>query len=107
MAWDASALLQGDPDQPGELIVRLIVSPGTPLPLAIVECAANLDVAVRVKKPNSIFHNLDTFELEFTGKCIDLSELDMRMSEWQIRHKIPSKSEQDLYSERAAIRSKR
>ena len=27
-------------------------------------------------------------ELGFAGKCLDLSELDMRLSEWQARHRV-------------------
>lgn len=96
MAWDASAILVGDPDQLGELDLRLVVDPDLPLPLAIVECAADLNVAISVHKVNSDFPDLTCYELRFTGKCIDLSELDMRMSEWQMKHRVANKSEQDL-----------
>jgi hypothetical protein len=96
MAWDASAILVADPDQLGELNLRLVVKPGLPLPLAIVECAADLDIAVGVNKMNSDIPDLICYELRFVGKCIDLSELDMRMSEWQTRHRVLNKSEQDL-----------
>src|SRR5215469_13627599 len=100
MAWDASAILVADPDQPGELDLRLLVDPDFPLPLAIVECAAGLDVAIGINKVKSDFPNLKCYELRFVGKCIDLSELDMRMSEWQMKHRVVNKSEQDLRRER-------
>ena len=50
MSWDATKLLEGDPDQPGELCIRVLVDPKLPLPLAMVECAADLDIAITVKR---------------------------------------------------------
>jgi hypothetical protein len=88
MAWDASAILTGDPDQPGELYLRLVVDPDLPLPLAIVECAADLDIAISVKKLALEVADLICYELGFVGKCLDLSELDMRLSEWQAKHRV-------------------
>jgi hypothetical protein len=102
MAWDASAILTGDPDQPGELFLRLMVDPDFPLPLAIVECAANLEIRITVKKLDSENPNYNCFELGFFGKCLDLSEMDMRMTEWQGRYRVPNKSQEDLNRERAA-----
>jgi len=88
MAWDASAILTGDPDQPGELYLRMLVDPAFPLPLAIIECAADLDIAISVRKLASEVANLVCYEVGFVGKCLDLSELDMRLSEWQARHRV-------------------
>jgi hypothetical protein len=106
MVWDASAILVGDPDQLGELKLRLVADPDRPLPLAIVECAADLDVAIGIKKMNSDVPDLSCYELRFVGKCIDLSELDMRMSEWQTKHRVLNKSEHDLRREREVLRSR-
>jgi len=106
MAWDASAIL-GAPDQPGELSLRLVVDPDVPLLLAIVECAADLNVAISVNRMVSGFPDLICYELRFVGKCIDLSELDMRMSEWQVKHRVANKSEQDLRRKRQLQRSRR
>lgn len=103
--WDASALLEGDPDEPGELFVRLLITPDFPLPLAMVECAANLEVTIKVTRLKSDFPDLTCYELCFTGKCLDLSEVDMRLGEWQIRHGLPNKSEQELLEDRAAFRN--
>jgi len=107
MAWDASAILVGDPDQLGELNLRLVVDRDFPLPLAIVECAADLNVAIRVNKMSSDFPDLTCYELGFVGKCMNLSELDMRMSEWQAKHGILNKSEQDLRRDREVLRLRR
>jgi len=107
MAWDASAILVADPDQPGELDLRVLVDPDFPLPLAIVECAAGLDVAIGINKVKSDFPDLKCYELRFVGKCIDLSELDMRMSEWQVKHRVANKSERDLHRKRQLQRSRR
>jgi len=104
MAWDASAILVGDPDQLGELNLRLLVDPDFPLPLAIVECAADLNIAISINKISSDFPGLTCYELGFVGKCINLSELDMRMSDWQTKHRVQNKSEQDLHRERGVLR---
>jgi hypothetical protein len=96
MAWDASAILTGDPDQLGELHLRLVVDPNFPLPMAIVECAADLDIAISVKRMDSELADLLCYEVSFVGSCLDLSELDMRFSEWQARHRILNKNEHDL-----------
>ena len=103
--WDARALLEGDPDQPGELYIRLLVNPAKPLPLAMVECTANLDITVSVTKLKTDVPGMVCFELGFFGKCLDLSELDMRLSEWQARNGIPNKSEEEFRRDRAALRS--
>ena len=102
--WDARALLEGDPDQPGELYLRLLVNPAKPLPLAMVECAANLDVTVAVTRLKTDVQEMACYELGFFGKCLDLSELDMRLTEWQARHGIPNKSEEEMIRDRAGVR---
>ena len=109
MAWDASAILTGDPDQLGELHLHLVVAPEFPLPLAIVECAADLDIAISVKRldsdSDSDLSDLIRYELSFVGSCLDLSELDMRFSEWQARHHILNRSEQELNRNRGGSRA--
>lgn len=102
MAWDATKLLEGDPDQPGELNIRVLVDPKRPLPLAMVECAANLDIAISVKRVDSEFPHLWSYELCLTGTCLALSEFDMRLTYWQARHGIANKSEIDLHLDRIA-----
>lgn len=104
MAWDASAILVGDPDQLGELNLRLVLDQDLPLPLAIVECAADLNLTISISRMNSDFADMTCYELRFVGKCIDLSELDMRMGVWQKKHRIVNKSEQDLHRERQLLR---
>jgi hypothetical protein len=105
MAWDTDAILTGDPDQLGEFHVRLVVDPDFPLPLAIVECAADLDIAISVKRMDSEFADLICYELSFVGSSLELSELDMRFSEWQARHHILNKNEQDLNRHRGGSRA--
>lgn len=108
MAWDATPLLEGDPDQPGELYIQVLVDPDHPLPLAMIECAADLDIAIKVMRPASdqglLFPHLTGYVLQFSGRCIDLSEMDMRLGAWQSRHNLPNKSESDLHFERIAAR---
>ena len=102
MAWDATKLLEGDPDQPGELYIRVLVDPKRPLALAMVECIADLDIAVTIKRVESEFSHLPIYELHLTGTCMALSEFDMRLAQWQQRHHIPNKSEMDIHLERIA-----
>jgi len=102
MAWDATKLLEGDPDQTGELNIRVLVDPKQPLPLAMVECAADLDVAISVKRVDSEFPHLSSYELCLTGTCMALSEFDMRLAHWQRRHRIANKSEIDIHLDRIA-----
>lgn len=102
MAWDATKLLEGDPDQPGELNIRVLVDPKRPLALALVECAADLDIRITIKRVESELSNLSIYELCLTGSCIVLSEFDMRLAQWQARHGIPNKSEIDIHLDRIA-----
>ena len=102
MAWDATKLLEGDPDQPGELYIRVLVDPKRPLPLAMVECAADLEIAITIKRVESEFSHLSIYELCLSGTCMALSEFDMRLAQWQNRHRIPNKSEIDVYLDRIA-----
>ncbi len=108
MTWDATPLLEGDPDAPGELYVQVLVDPARPLPLAIIECATDLEISIKIMRPKSeqgsLFPNLVSYVLQFNGRCIDLSEFDMRLGAWQARHKVPNKSEQDLHLERITAR---
>jgi hypothetical protein len=102
MSWDATKLLEGDPDQPGELCIRVLVDPKLPLPLAMVECAADLDIAITVKRSESDFPHLLIYEVCLSGTCMALSEFDMRLAQWQRRHRIANKSEVDIHLERIA-----
>jgi hypothetical protein len=102
MAWDATKLLEGDPDQPGELNIRVLVDPRRPLALAMVECAADLDIAVTIKQVESEFSHLSVYELCLSGTCMALSEFDMRLAQWQARHGIANKSEVDIQLDRIA-----
>jgi hypothetical protein len=102
MAWDATKLLEGDPDQPGELHIRVLVDPKRPLALAMVECAADLDIAITVKRVESEFSDMSIYELGLTGTCMALSEFDMRLAQWQKRHRIANKSEIDIHLDRIA-----
>ena len=111
MTWDATPLLEGDPNQPGELYIQVLVDPQHPLPLAMIECAADLDVSVKIMRPEpgqgQLFPNLVSYVLQFSGRCLDLSEFDMRLGAWQAGHNLPNKSEQDLHLERIAARVRR
>ena len=101
--WDASALLGGDPDQPGGITIQLLCNPDFPLPLSIVECAANLDVTIRIKKPElQDIADLVIFDVTFEGRCLDLSELDMRMIAWTEPHAVKLKSHEEVSNERNA-----
>jgi hypothetical protein len=102
MAWDATSLLEGDPDQPGELYIRVLVNPQKPFPLAMVECAADLDITIKITKQESEFPHLSAFMLYLTGSCMALSEFDMRLTAWQRRHHLPNKSEIDMHLDRIA-----
>ena len=102
MSWDATKLLEGDPDQPGELCIRVLVDPKLPLPLAMVECAADLDIAITIKRVESEFSDLSSYEVGLTGTCMALSEFDMRLAQWQASHGIPNKSEIDIHLDRIA-----
>ena len=102
MAWDATSLLQGDPDQPGELYIRVLVNPQKPFPLALIECTADLDIAVKVTRQESEFPHLACFMLYLTGSCMALTEFDIRLTEWQNRHRLPNKSEIDMHLDRIA-----
>ena len=124
MAWDATPILEGEPDQLGELYVQVLVDPNRPLPLAMIECAADLDISIKVMRPDTgtaysspgdsaspnaspdspRFPGLVSYVLCFSGRCLDLSEFDMRLGAWQARHNLPNKSEQDLHLERIAAR---
>jgi hypothetical protein len=111
MAWDATPLLEGDPDQPGELYIQVLADPDRPLPLAMIECAANLDIAIKITRQDSpqgsLFPHLTSYVLCFSGRCIDLSEMDMRLGAWQALHNVPNKSEHELHVERIAARIRR
>jgi hypothetical protein len=102
MAWDATAILNGDPDQPAEINIRMLGDPAYPLPLCIVECAANLDIAIKIEKPESSIPDMAVFDLTFYGRCLDLSELDMRMTAWQSAHNVLNKSEEEVSRKRMA-----
>ena len=102
MAWDATKLLEGDPDQPGELNIRVLVDPKRPLALTMVECAADLDIAITIKRVASEFSHLAMYELCLSGTCMALSEFDMRLAHWQDRHGIANKSEVDIQLDRIA-----
>jgi hypothetical protein len=102
MAWDATKLLEGDPDQLGELYIRVLVDPKRPLPLAMIECAANLDIAISIKRANAVFPHVSSYELCLKGTCMALSEFDMRLTDWQARHGIANKSEMDIHLDRIA-----
>ncbi len=111
MTWDATPLLEGDPDQPGELYIQVLVDPHHPLPLAMIECAADLDISVKIMRPEPgqgpLLPNLVNYVLQFSGRCLDLSEFDMRLGAWQAGHNLPNKSEHDLHLERIAARVRR
>jgi hypothetical protein len=107
MAWDATSLLEGDPKQPGELYIRVLADPRKPLPLAMIECAADLDIAIKVTLQESEFPHLACYSLLLSGTCMALSEFDMRLAHWQNRHRISNKSEIDIHLDRIAQLSSR
>jgi hypothetical protein len=102
MSWDATSIPDGDPDQPGELCIRVLVNPQKPFPLAMIECAADLDIAVKITKQESEFAHLAAFMLYLTGSCMALSKFDMRLTAWQRRYHLPNKSEIDMHLDRIA-----
>jgi hypothetical protein len=102
MSWDTTSLLDRDPDQPGELYIRVLVNPQKPFPLAMIECAADLDIALKITGQASEFPHLAAFRLYLTGSCMALSEFDMRLTAWQRRHHLPNKSEIDMHFDRIA-----
>jgi hypothetical protein len=91
-------VLAGDPDRIG--VAKLIIAyhPLFPLALGRIECAAGLDIDVRINMLESK-PTMHCVELVFTGKCLDLSDLQMRLTAWAEQYpSIPAMPEEALYA---------
>jgi hypothetical protein len=84
MPWDSSFLNTADPDQLATMTLDIHCDPDFPMPFAVVGCAADLPIDVRVfyADPDPQFPAMNSFQLKFTGKCMDLQIFAMNVNNW-------------------------
>jgi hypothetical protein len=85
MAWDSSFFNTADPDQIACMKLVVHCDPDFPLPLAIVECASDMPIDIRIKRLEVQQPGSSSYEIAFTGKCMDLMLLDVNIKEWSNR----------------------
>ena len=96
------AALSINPDSPGIISISVAYGPAYPLALGRIECAADLDVTVRLRMQSET-KALHMLQLDFEGKSLDLLTVLMRVREWEAKFPAISAMSEEEYRARDAV----